>query len=76
MKQCYHIVWRVEKKKETKIPKIAKARNGRIMLLSQCAMCDSKKSKFIKEEEASWLLSGFGIKARLSETLLIGPLLF
>ena len=64
------------KKKQTKNPKIAKERNGRIMLLSQCAMCNSKKSKFIKEEEASWLLSGFGIKTRLSETLLMGPLLF
>ena len=80
MKQCYHVVWRVEKKnnnkKTTKNPKIAKARNGRAMLLSKCAMCDSKKSKFMKEEEASWLLSGFGIKTRLSDTLLLGSLLF
>ena len=64
------------KNKQTKNPKIAKERNGRIMLLLQCAMCNSKKSKFIKEEEASWLLSGFGIKTRLSETLLMGTLLF
>ena len=64
------------KNKQTKNPKIAKERNGRIMLLLQCAMCNSKKSKFVKEEEASWLLSGFGIKTRLSETLLMGTLLF
>ena len=46
------------------------------MLLSKCAMCDSKKSKFIKEQEASWLLSCFRIKTPLSEILLISPLLF
>ena len=27
------------------------------MLLSKCAVCDSKKSEFIKEQEASGLLS-------------------
>ena len=32
---------------------------GRIMLLSKCEVCDSKKSKFIKEQEDSGLLSKF-----------------
>ena len=32
------------------------------MLLSKCEVCDSKKSKFMKEQEASGLLSGLGIK--------------
>ena len=32
------------------------------MLLSKCEMCDSKKSKFIKEQEARGLLSSLGIK--------------
>ena len=36
------------------------------MLLSKCAMCDSKNSKFIKQQEASGLLSSLGIKAPLS----------
>ena len=40
--------------------------NGIIMLLSKCAMCDSKNSKFIKHQEASGLLSSLGIKAPLS----------
>ena len=40
--------------------------NGRIMLLSKCALCDSKNSKFIKQQEASGLLSSLGIKASLS----------
>ena len=46
------------------------------MLLSKCAMCDSKKSKFIKEQEASGLLSSLGIKTPLSNISLLGPLLF
>ena len=31
---------------------VASTKNGRIMLLSKCAVCDSKKPKFIKEQEA------------------------
>ena len=32
------------------------------MLLSKCEVGDSKKPKFIKEQEASGLLSSLGIK--------------
>ena len=32
------------------------------MLLSKRVVCDSKKSEFIKEQEASGLLSSLGIK--------------
>ena len=32
-------------------------------MLSQCAMCDSKKSKFTKQQEATGLLNSLGIKA-------------
>ena len=46
------------------------------MLLSKCEVCDSKKSKFIEEQEASGLLSSWGIKAPLNEIPLLGPLLF
>ena len=31
------------------------------MLLSKCEVCGSKKSKFIKEQEANGLLSGLGL---------------
>ena len=37
------------------------------MLLSKCAVCDSKKSKFIKEQEANGLLCSLGIKTPLSK---------
>ena len=42
---------------ESKNPEVVKTKNGRIILLSKCGVCDSKKSKFIKEQEASGLLS-------------------
>ena len=38
-------------------------------------MCDSKKSKFIKQQEASGSLSSLGIKKPLSKIPLVGPLL-
>ena len=46
------------------------------MLLSICAVCDSKKLKFMKEQEATGLLSSLVIKTLLSKILLLGPLLF
>ena len=51
-------------------------KNGRIMLLSKCAVCDSKKLEFIKEQEASGLLSSLGIKKPLNKITLLGLLLF
>ena len=63
------------KNTKSKNPKVAKLKNGRIMLLSKCEVCNSKKSKFIKEQEASGLLSTLGIKTPLSKIPLVGPLL-
>ena len=47
---------RCRKNTESKNPEVEKTKNGRIMLLSKCTVCNSKKSKFIKEQEAKWLL--------------------
>ena len=41
------------KNTESKNPKVARTKNRRIMLLSNCSVCDSKKSKFIKQQEVS-----------------------
>ena len=46
------------------------------MLLTRCAVCDSKKPKFIKQQEASGLLIRLGIKTPLSKITLVDPLLF
>ena len=64
------------KNTESTNPKIAGTKNGRIMLLWKCEVWDSKKSKFIKEQEASGLLSNLGIKTLLNKIPLLGLLLF
>ena len=64
------------KNTESKNPKPPRTKNGRIMLLSKCAVCGSKKSKFIKEQEASGLLSSLGRNGPLSKIPLLGHLLF
>ena len=46
------------------------------MLLSKCAVCDTKKSKFNEEQEASGLLRRLGVKTLLNKIPLVGPLLF
>ena len=46
------------------------------MLLSKCAVCNIKASKFIKQQEASGLLSSLGIKALSNEIPLLGTFLF
>ena len=64
------------KNTESKIPKFVKTKNGRIMLLSKCAVRNSKNLKCIKKQEASGLLSCLGIKMPLNKILLAGPILF
>ena len=51
-----------------------KTKNGRPMLLSKCAVCSSKKSRFVKEQEAKGLLSSLGIKTPLSKVPLLNVL--
>ena len=46
------------------------------MILSKCAICDTKKSKIFKKQEAKGLLNNLGIKTPLSKVLLLGDVLF
>ena len=50
--------------------------NGRTMILSNCAKCGSKKSRFIKNQEAKGLLSNLGIRTPLSKVPILGDILF
>ena len=59
-----------------KIQNLRGEKNGRIMLLLKWLVCNSKKSKFIKEQKTSGLLSNLGIKAPSIKNPLAGPLLF
>ena len=46
-----------KKKTENINPKVSKISNGRTMILSKCAICGSRKSRFTKKQEASGILS-------------------
>ena len=56
--------------------RVSKTSNGKTMLLSKCAICDSKKSRFIKNQEAKGLLSNLGVRAPLSKVPILGDILF
>ena len=47
-----------------------------MMILSKCAICGSRKSKFINKQEAKGLLSKLGIKITLSNVPVLGDILF
>ena len=57
-------------------PRVSNTSNGKTMLLSKCAVCDSKKSKFIKKQEAKGILSSLSLKTPLSKVPLLGDILF
>ena len=57
-------------------PEVSSTSNGRVMILSKCAICGSKKSRFIKNQEAKGLLSNLGIKTPLSKVPIMGDVLF
>ena len=61
---------------ENKDPEISSTSNGRAMILSKCAICGSKKSRFIKNQEAKGLLSKLGIKTPLNKVPILGDILF
>ena len=65
-----------KKNKENLDPEISSTSNGRAMILSKCAICGSKKSRFIKNQEASGLLSKLGIKTPLSKIPILSDILF
>ena len=47
-------------------PKVSKTTNSKAIILSICAICGSKKSKFIKQQEAKGLLSNLGLGTPLN----------
>ena len=65
-------------KKHTKNinPQVSSTSNGKMMILSKCAICSSKKSKFIKKQDAKGLLSKLGIETPLSNVPVLGDNLF
>ena len=61
---------------ENKDAKMIKTENGRVILSSKCVACGNKKSRFIKEQEVSGILSSVGIRTPLSKIPLLGDIFF
>ena len=62
---------------ESKNPKVVSTENGRVMLLSKCAVCNSKKLKFLQEQDSTGLLSNFlGVKVPILSNISILNTLF
>ena len=57
-------------------PLVSSTSNDKLMILSKCAICGSKKSKFIKKQDAKGLLSKLGIKTPFSKLPILGDISF
>ena len=55
-------------------PEIVRNRQNRLMIQSNCSICGSKNSRFIKEQKALGILYNFGIRTPLSQVLLLNVL--
>ena len=49
--------------------KVSSTSNGKAMILSKCAICGSKKSRFVRNQEAKGLLSNLGLLPILGDIL-------
>ena len=56
-------------------PQVSSTSNGKLMILSKCAICNGNKSRFIDQQEAKRLLSKLGIKTPLSKIPVLGDIL-
>ena len=65
----------MQKNTESINPRVSATSNGRTMILSKCAICGSKKLKFIKNKKTKGLLSSLGIRTPLSKIPLLGDVL-
>ena len=55
-------------------PKVVRNRQNRLMMQSNYATCNRKKSRFINEQQAMAILSNLGIKTPLSKVALLNIL--
>ena len=56
-------------------PRVSKTINCKTMILSKCAISGSKKSKFIKKQEAKGILTSLDFKTGLDKIPFIGDCL-
>ena len=55
---------------------VSNTSNGRTMILSKCAICGNKKSRFTKDQEAKRLLSNLIVRTSLIKVPIVGDILF
>ena len=72
--KSYCLKWR--KDAENIDSKVSGSSNGRAMILSNCAIYGSRKSRFIKNQEGKGLLSNLGVRTPLNKVPILGDILF
>ena len=72
--KSYCLKWR--KDTENIDSKVSGSSNGRAMILSNCAIYGSRKSRFIKNQEGKGLLSNLGVRTPLNKVPILGDILF
>ena len=65
-----------KKNTENMNPRVSKTSNNKTTLLPKYAICNNKKSRFIKKQDANGLLSSSDIKTPLNKIPLLGDILF
>ena len=65
-----------KKNTESINPKVLKTTSGKTMILSKFTIHSSKKSKFIKEQQAKGLLSNLGLRTPLNKIPVLEDILF
>ena len=66
----------MKKNTENINPRVLKTINGKTKILSKCTICGSKKSRFIKKQEAGGILTSVGFKTGLYKIPFFGDYLF
>ena len=65
-----------KRNKENVNSNVLKTKNDATMLSSKCAVCSSKITRSMKEQEPKGILSSLGLKTPLSKIPLFGDILF
>ena len=55
---------------------MSKTSNGKTIILSKCAICGAKKSRYLRQQEASGILSSLDLKTPLSKIPFYSDVLF
>ena len=70
------ILFKVQKNTENIDSRVSNRSKGRKTILSKWAISGSKKSKFIKNQEAKGLLSNLSVRTPLTKVPVLGDILF